>query len=219
MIIRREHNGNFTIVPNAIFNDRRLSIEAIGILGYLLSRPPNCRARHRHLRKTLRIGRQRFERAIGELMSAGYAERDTEQPRDLGNQFSSYNYVIRDFPSGRSPDPPLSAFPLRGSRCRKPDNGNKNESYKTDSNKTPSKPPPIEQAALPLVADEGLTEFGMAAQSAGQTFVFEKSEPYRAWIDFAGEDRLPIADVVTSGGVATRGVWMPSLYPPTARGA
>jgi hypothetical protein len=136
MIIRREHNGNFTIVPNAIFNDRRLSIEAIGLLGYLLSRPPNWRARHGHLRKTLGMGRLRFERATWELMSAGYVERDMEQPRDGDNQFSSYNYVVRDVPKIAPADHPLPGFPLRGSRCRKPDNGNKIKDTKTDSNKT-----------------------------------------------------------------------------------
>jgi len=136
MIIRREHNGNFTIVPNAIFNDRRLSIEAIGLLGYLLSRPPNWRARHGHLRKTLGMGRLRFERATWELMSAGYVERDMEQPRDGDNQFSSYNYVVRDVPKVLPADHPLPDFPLRGSRCRKPDNGNKIKDNKTDLNKT-----------------------------------------------------------------------------------
>ena len=37
-IIRREHKAHFTIVPNAVFADTRLSIEAKGVLGYLLSR-------------------------------------------------------------------------------------------------------------------------------------------------------------------------------------
>jgi hypothetical protein len=157
MIIRREHNGNFTIVPNAIFNDRRLSIEAIGLLGYLLSRPPNWQARHGHLRKTLGIGRQRFERAMWELMSASYVDRDMEQPRDGDNQFSSYNYIVRDVPMAAPSDQPLSGFPLRGSplrgsRCRKPDNGNKKDSSKTDQSKTelnnpPSKVSPTEHPA------------------------------------------------------------------------
>jgi hypothetical protein len=32
-IVRREHRAQFTIVPNAIFLDDRLSIEAKGVLG------------------------------------------------------------------------------------------------------------------------------------------------------------------------------------------
>ena len=38
VIIRHKHNGSFTILPNAIFNDDRLSLAAKGLLGYLLSR-------------------------------------------------------------------------------------------------------------------------------------------------------------------------------------
>lgn len=215
MIIRREHNGNFTIVPNAIFNDRRLSIEAIALLGYLLSRPPKWRARHGHLRKTLGIGRLKFEGAIWQLISAGYAERDAEQPRDGTNRFTAYNYVIRDVPdSVPKLAEPLSGFPQRGSRCRKPNNGNKNESDKTEPNNTPSKSPPPPQDEPPLVADEELSEFGLAARGQGLTFVFENSRPYNAWIEFAGESRIPVADVVTVGGARRRGVWMPSLFPP-----
>jgi len=216
MIIRREHNGNFTIVPNAIFADRRLSIEAIGLLGFLLSRPPNWRARHGHLRKTLGVGRQKFERIIRELMSAGYAERDTDQPRSDDNQFSAYNYVIRDVPLRAPAEQPLSAFPQRRPRCRKPDNGNKKEIYKTDSNNPPSQVSPTAQASAPLeeAADEELTEFGQAARDQGLTFVIENSRPYRAWLQIAGADRIPLVDVKIIDGVRRSGVWMPALYPP-----
>ena len=41
IIVRREHRAHFTIVPNAVFADTRLSVEAKGVLGYLLSRPHN----------------------------------------------------------------------------------------------------------------------------------------------------------------------------------
>jgi hypothetical protein len=214
-IIRREHNGNFTIVPNAIFADRRLSIEAIGTLGYLLSRPPNWSARHDHLKKTLGLGRQKFERVMRELISAGYAERDSEQPRDRNNQFSSYNYVIRDVAlAGPPTGEPLSGFPQRRSRCRKPDNGNKKEIIKTNPNKTPSIVSPKGQAEAPLAGDEELTEFGLAARDAGCRFIYEGSKPFTAWQAFRGDDGMPPIDTVIEGGVERRGVWLASLYPP-----
>jgi hypothetical protein len=142
MIIRREHKGNFAIVPNAVFEDQRLSVEAKGLLGYLLSRPPNWRVRHSHLRKTLGLGRQKFQRAIKELIVAGYASRDDEQPRNDDNQFSCYNYVIRDVPSDVSVAVPLSGLPQQGSRSRKPADDNKKDSNKTDLSNTPPKPSP-----------------------------------------------------------------------------
>jgi hypothetical protein len=218
-IIRREHNGNFTIVPNAIYADRQLSTESIGMVVYLLSRPPNWNARHDHLMKTFRLGRQKFERIMWELLCAGYAERDAEQPRDKRRQFSSYNYVIRDVPLASVPtDQPLSVFPQRRSRCRKPDNGNKKERIKTDSNKTPSIVPPKEQADAPLVGDEALTAFGQAARDAGCTFIYEGSKPFAVWRAFRGDDGMPPIDTVIEGGIERRGVWLGSLYPPQMTG-
>ena len=39
MIIRRRHNKNFTVIGNELFSDERLSLEALGLLCYLRSRP------------------------------------------------------------------------------------------------------------------------------------------------------------------------------------
>ena len=52
-IIRRKHDSQFTVVPNRIFEDDRLSIEAKGVLGYLLSRPHDWSVRHDHLQREL----------------------------------------------------------------------------------------------------------------------------------------------------------------------
>jgi len=223
-IIRREHNADYTVVPNAIYENPQLSIEAKGALGWLLSRPPNWTIRHGHLRKTWRVGRDKFQRIMGELVAVGYVERDHDQPRDGDNRFTSYDYVVRDVP--------YAGFPQRGSRCRKPDNGNKNDSITTDSNKPPLNPlraaanraaadcgssSGVEQTDALLVGDEVLSEFGRAARDQGCEFVYEGSKPFRAWREFRGDDGLPPLDVVIEGGVQRRGIWMANLYPP--RGA
>ena len=62
-IVRREHRAQFTIIPNAIFRNDRLSIEAKGVLGYLLSRPHNWQVRLDHVGRTLRIGRKKLTMA------------------------------------------------------------------------------------------------------------------------------------------------------------
>jgi hypothetical protein len=41
--------AQFTIIPNAIFRDDRLSIEAKGVLGYLLSHPQHWQFRLDHI--------------------------------------------------------------------------------------------------------------------------------------------------------------------------
>jgi hypothetical protein len=96
-IVRREHRAQFTIVPNAIFLDDRLSIEAKGVLGYLLSRPHSWLVRLDHVGRTLRIGRKKLQRIFRELIGAGYVTR--EQPRTAdAHRFREIDYVVRDVP-------------------------------------------------------------------------------------------------------------------------
>ena len=58
-IVRREHRAHFTILPNAIFLDQHLSIEAKGVLGYLLSRPNKWSVRLEQVGRILNIGRRK----------------------------------------------------------------------------------------------------------------------------------------------------------------
>jgi hypothetical protein len=76
-IVRREHRDNFTIVPNAMFLDERLSVEAKGVLGFLLSRPHKWQVRLDHIGRTLRVGRKKLQRIFRELISAGYVPDST----------------------------------------------------------------------------------------------------------------------------------------------
>lgn len=112
-IVRREHRAQFTI--NAIFRDDRLSIEAKGVLGYLLSRPHNWQVRLDHVGRKLRIGRKKLQRIFRELIGAGYVTR--EQARTAGAyRFCEIDYVVRDVPM--APIRPVDASPgPRGRKC------------------------------------------------------------------------------------------------------
>jgi hypothetical protein len=121
MIIRRHHNSNFTIVPNAIYEDGLLSIEARGLLGYLLSRPHDWQVRLEHVQGVLNVGRDRLQRMIRELIDARYVECDDKQPRDDEQKFASYNYIVRDVPSVSFVPQPEK--PLTASRGRETRNG------------------------------------------------------------------------------------------------
>jgi hypothetical protein len=48
-IVRRGHRTHFIILPNAVFVDQRVSVEAKGVLGYLLSRPHKWHGRLEHV--------------------------------------------------------------------------------------------------------------------------------------------------------------------------
>jgi len=96
-IVRREHRSHFTIVPNAMFRDERLSIEAKGVLGFLLSRPHKWQVRLDHVGRTLRIGRKKLQRIFRELISTGYVTREQQRILD-GHRFGEMDYVVRDVP-------------------------------------------------------------------------------------------------------------------------
>ena len=96
-IIRREHRAHFTIVPNAVFADTRLSIEAKGVLGYLLSRPRKWRVRPEHVARTLNVGRKKLQRIFRELIGAGYVTREPQRFVN-GHRFGDLDYVVRDVP-------------------------------------------------------------------------------------------------------------------------
>ena len=96
-IVRREHRAHFTIVPNAVFADARLSVEAKGVLGYLLSRPHKWQVRLEHIGRTLKVGRKKLQRIFRELIGAGYV---TREPQRFGacHRFGDLDYVVRDMP-------------------------------------------------------------------------------------------------------------------------
>jgi hypothetical protein len=96
-IVRSKRRADFTVVPNETFVDQRLSAEAKGVLGYLLSRPLNWQVRLDHVGRTLLVGRKKLQRIFRELIGAGYVSR--EQTRMPGDQrFDRVDYVVRDVP-------------------------------------------------------------------------------------------------------------------------
>jgi hypothetical protein len=96
-IVRREHRAHFTILPNAIFLDERLSIEAKGVLGYLLSRPHKWSVRLEQVGWTLKIGRKKLQRIFRELISTGYVTREQQRMAE-DQRFGRVDYVVRDVP-------------------------------------------------------------------------------------------------------------------------
>jgi hypothetical protein len=210
-VIRHKHKRNFTVVPNAIMRDQRLSTEAKGVLIYMLSCPRGWEFYHWQIQQELGIGKQKLQRVIQELVEAGYLKRGHKQPRDSANRFAGYGYVVCDIPGERLLVP-SEETPQRVTRRRKHDRNIKKEASSTELSN--SHPNPLSRDAGPLLVGEQFTDFGLAARDAGMTFVYEGSKPYSAWQEFRGDDGLPLTDVVIKDGVKQRGIWMVSLYPP-----
>ncbi|ANM12065.1 helix-turn-helix domain-containing protein [Rhizobium sp. N324] len=94
-IRRGVRNARYAAIPNHVFEDARLSMEARWLLGYLLSKPDNWTVVIGDIIKKGNCGRDKARKMIAELVELGYAER--EQTRDDG-KFAASVLVIFDEP-------------------------------------------------------------------------------------------------------------------------
>ncbi|WP_200954042.1 helix-turn-helix domain-containing protein [Ensifer sp. Root142] len=94
-IRRGVRNARYAAIPNHVFEDARLTMEARWLLGYLLSKPDNWTVVIGDIIKKGSCGRDKARKMIAELVEFGYAER--EQQRDDG-KFGSSVLVIFDEP-------------------------------------------------------------------------------------------------------------------------
>lgn len=75
MIRKNEGKGRFVRVSNQAVNDSSLSLEARGLLLYLLARPADWQVSVMQLRREFGMGRDRAYRIVNELLDAGYMKR------------------------------------------------------------------------------------------------------------------------------------------------
>lgn len=94
-IRRGVRNARYAAIPNHVFEETRLSMEARWLLGYLLSKPDNWTVVLRDIINKGNCGRDKARRMIAELVELGYAQK--EQARD-GGRFSALSLVIYDEP-------------------------------------------------------------------------------------------------------------------------
>lgn len=99
-IRRGVRNARYAAIPNHVFEDMRLSMEARWLLGYLLSKPDNWTVVQKDIANKGGCGRDKARKMIAELVDAGYAEK--EQARDAG-RFGGMSLVIYDEPLNNLP--------------------------------------------------------------------------------------------------------------------
>jgi len=93
--------GHFS-TARAGAQDTRLSIEARGVLWYLLSKPRDWKVIIKDLQKQCGIGRNKVYRILNELRVAGYIIRD-DQYKTADGQFSKSAYHVYDTPQKNQP--------------------------------------------------------------------------------------------------------------------
>lgn len=97
VILRRKVTSNFTVLDNAIIQDKRLSWKALGLLVRLLSYPPNFKLRLVTLSRERASGRDATRSGLKELEMVGYLAIVRE--RAASGKYATTTWIINDQPS------------------------------------------------------------------------------------------------------------------------
>jgi hypothetical protein len=191
----------FTQIANATLRDDRLAPDTLGVLCYLLSRPPDWIVRHKELAARFGMGSDRTYRIIGELVECGYMER--VQGRS-GGKFETVDYTVRGTPSPLRENPDAVALTASGKTGRgsagrgfqaatNKDSHEERDSQTSDSPVTPSRvfelsgePEPVKvKRACQLASDEMTEAHVSEAGRIGLTEARARSE----WDKFCDHHR------------------------------
>lgn len=96
IIVRHKVSQNFTILDNNLINDSALTWKALGILIWLVSRPPNFKLRLCYLAKLRPTGRDGTRSGIKELEEQGYI--NIVRERDRTGKFLTTTWEVSDRP-------------------------------------------------------------------------------------------------------------------------
>ncbi|WP_287496933.1 hypothetical protein [Pandoraea sp. CB10b_02] len=96
VIIKRKVRSDFTILPNDLIRDSRLSWGGLGLLVYVLHLPDNFRLRLSHLAKLKKCGRDATRARVKELEAAGYLT--IRHRRNERGQYESTAWEVTDVP-------------------------------------------------------------------------------------------------------------------------
>ncbi len=237
-IIRPAKGQPYTVLPNTLLRDRRLSADTRTMVALILSKPKGWRIRPPALAKELahesvgQLGREKMARMFREATAAGYMARyQTRQDSGLWGAFAylvgmpedvkaavdviesnGFSAVEPEAGKPQAAEPQAAEPQAVNPHAYKGNNLKNNESIKPLSKVSPT----AAQACLPEegLGEEALTLFGRAAQDGGCRFVWEGSKAAIAWNAFRGLDGMPPVDEAIVGGERRRGFWLPSLFPP-----
>jgi len=79
MKVRVEKRFAFSAVPDALLEDKRLSLSARAVLGWMLGRPPGWKISLEHLKSVLGVSDKVWPRIRDELANAGYYQQDRQR--------------------------------------------------------------------------------------------------------------------------------------------
>jgi hypothetical protein len=97
-IVRIPKVEKYFVVDNALFSDDRLSWEARGLMGYLLSKPDDWQVRIHDLMRRGPAGEHKVRRMLRELQELGYLRRERIQRYDGTFAWETTIYEVPSLP-------------------------------------------------------------------------------------------------------------------------
>lgn len=128
-IIRVKKEEKYFVASNELFNDKALSWEARGVMGYLLSKPDNWTVRTRDLVRQSPAGMHKVTRILSELKKAGYIRRERRRLDNGRFEWETVVYESSTIPRLSSNGLSIDGLPVDGSSV----NGESPHIVNTDS--------------------------------------------------------------------------------------
>tara|TARA_B100000131_G_scaffold11056_2_gene11551 strand:- start:116 stop:943 length:828 start_codon:yes stop_codon:yes gene_type:complete len=112
MIKRSKHTTDYTVIPNAIMEDRDLDCECLGMLTYLIGKPSNWKIQAEFLGKRFGWGKTKVYGILKKLINAGYVTRKANIVDGLkrGSEYTVYDMKMAEKPhcsQTRTSDTPI----------------------------------------------------------------------------------------------------------------
>lgn len=100
MIKRSKHTSDYTVIPNAIMEDKDLSCECLGMLTYLIGKPSNWKIQAEFLGKRFGWGKTKVYTILKKLIDAGYVTRKANIVNGLkrGSEYTVYDTKLAEKP-------------------------------------------------------------------------------------------------------------------------
>jgi hypothetical protein len=128
-VIRVAKTDCFAQIPNATLQDKSISLEAKGLLCFMLSKPTNWTWHKSQVMTETGCGRDRFNRLWKELVNAGYLHKERREGQNLNH----FNYILYDLATADFQGTGFQAYEVQGEGSDTP---TKTDVKKTDVKNT-----------------------------------------------------------------------------------
>ena len=193
LIHKRNRHLAGTFIPNTLSQDESLTWGARGLLGYMLSLPPDWRLNEKHLVSVSPGSRDHLRKLVRELEEHGYMRRTQVRGKGGHMGFSLWEVWETKQPPSDRPVSPLTDFPLTVDPSTVDPSTENPSTYKENNKQTNinQENPPLSPrwGEAPQAAPDGRARSGQLARDPGQ-----QPQPAQAPVAATGHTSTALVD-------------------------